>query len=166
MAGWRQGQPARVRAPQRRAARKSPGRAPFLSRPRRSSGKLAAEANGRNEPRSPCPAVDAVLATMVIGSLWDRFSVRKFAKCSKVFTGNCQEDWTVRWGVLATLTGTRRKAQFRSIDRPNPEVMVAEAVRRKVRTRDDSAAVATALPSARSALLDAAQRLLRTEGVA
>ena len=43
--------------------------------------------------------------------------------------------------------------------------MVAQAAKRKTPTRDASTEAA-ASPSARSALLDAAQRLLRTEGVA
>lgn len=43
--------------------------------------------------------------------------------------------------------------------------MIAEAPRKKAKIRD-FATGAAALPSARSALLDAAQRLLRTEGVA
>jgi len=40
MAGWRQALPQRVRAPQRGAARKSPQRLPFFSRPRRSGGRV------------------------------------------------------------------------------------------------------------------------------
>jgi hypothetical protein len=47
MAGWRQQFPARVRAPQRAVARKSPGAAPFLSRPRRSNGRLVVAEQGR-----------------------------------------------------------------------------------------------------------------------
>src|SRR5215470_14710793 len=68
MAGWRQEQPARVRAPQRGAARKSPDRAPFLRRPRRSAGRLAVEASGGNERWSPCPAVDRAVAARVIAT--------------------------------------------------------------------------------------------------
>jgi hypothetical protein len=47
MAGWRQQPPARVRAPQRAAAKKSPGAAPFRSRPRRSGARVAEGAQGR-----------------------------------------------------------------------------------------------------------------------
>src|SRR5262245_48898170 len=71
MAGWREAPAERVRAPHRGAARKSPGRAPFLSRP---SGRLAVEGSGgENERTSPCPAVDVVLVRVVIGSLWAGF---------------------------------------------------------------------------------------------
>jgi len=46
IAGPRQAPPARVRAPQRGAARKSPGGLPFFSRPRRSGGSEAARGQG------------------------------------------------------------------------------------------------------------------------
>src|SRR5262249_51444386 len=72
IAGCRQAPPQRVRAPQRGAARKSPGRAPFRSRPRRSGGRLA---EGENERWSPCPAVKEVAAEAVIGALRGGFSV-------------------------------------------------------------------------------------------
>ena len=59
MAGWRHSPPQRVWAPQRGAARKSPGRLPFFSRPRRAGGRLGRAAD-EFERWTPCPAEDEV----------------------------------------------------------------------------------------------------------
>ena len=55
MAGWRQAPPQRVRAPQRGAARKSPGRLPFFRRPRRPGGRVPGT-GFESEGWSPCSA--------------------------------------------------------------------------------------------------------------
>jgi hypothetical protein len=72
MAGWRQSPPQRVRARQRAAARKSPERLPFFSRPRRSGGRL----EGR---WTSCLAVTA----------WRRLEARLFTRRASALMNVC-----------------------------------------------------------------------------
>jgi hypothetical protein len=92
MAGWRQEPWIRVWAQQRGAARKSPGRLPLRSRPRRSGGREAG-----NERRTPpacrsrtagrCPAGTAATMAVVMG-VSPGFGVSlMFSKCSNTSAG-------------------------------------------------------------------------------
>src|SRR5512145_2918523 len=102
MAGCRQQPPARVWAPQRGAARKSPGVAPLRRRPRRSGGRLVVEARGEYEGWSPCPAVRATAADAVIGGLNVQNSVaevREMFYTILVLIVNAGVDRKVNFGV-------------------------------------------------------------------
>jgi hypothetical protein len=100
MAGWRHSPPQRVRARQRGAARKSPGRLPFFSRPRRSDAAVAGVGAGEVERWSPCPAeIDSrgdaeLMAARLIRDLWTLSiaASRKFLiRCIEHLWYKCRE---------------------------------------------------------------------------